>query len=246
MLITGSSRRQLKRRVRQTFVLSGAQFMKLASVLITLAALFSAGCAEQTKDAPKSSGGAAHSSSATHSSTASHSDAKSGSGRGAPVAPSGVVQLTPDNTKIEFIGTHTPPKDPEPRTGTFEKFTGTAQMDAEGKTLKSVVLEVDTASLQTPIEKLTNHLRSEDFFDVEQHPTAKFESSNITAGEVTGTLTLLGNTKEITFPAEVKIDGNNLEVRASFKIDRTEFGMDKLQEGVEKEVTINITVGPKS
>jgi len=223
--------------------------MRLTSVLIMSAALFAAGCAEEPKNAPKASGGpsAAHSStSAAHSGTASHSDAKSGGGGGAQVAPSGVVQLTPENTKIEFVGTHAPPKDPEPRTGTFQKFTGTAQLDAEGKGLKSVVVEVDTASLQTPMEKLTNHLRSEDFFDVEKHPTAKFESTSVTAGEVTGNLTLLGNTKEISFPADVKIEGNKLEVRGSFKIDRTEFGMDKLQEGVEKEVTINITVGSKN
>ena len=223
--------------------------MRRTSVLIISAALIAAGCAEETKNAPKTSGGpsAAHSStSAAHSGTASHSDANAGAAAGAQIAPSGVVQLTPENTKIEFVGTHTPPKEPEPRTGTFEKFAGTAQMDAEGKTLKSVVVEVDTASLQTPIEKLTNHLRSEDFFDVEKYPTAKFESTSVTAGEVTGNLTLLGNTKEISFPADVKINGNQLEVKASFKIDRTEFGMDKLQEGVEKEVTINITVGPKS
>ena len=161
------------------------------------------------------------------------------------------ADLSPDNTKIEFIGTHVGEK-PDPRTGGFTKFTGKAELDAAGKSLQSVSADIETASLWTEFEKLTNHLNSPDFFDTREHPTARFVSSKINpeSGEnqvrITGNLTLLGNTKEISFPATVSISGDGLALKANFTIDRTEFGMDKLQDRVEKIVTLNVVIGEKT
>jgi polyisoprenoid-binding protein YceI len=158
--------------------------------------------------------------------------------------------LTPENTKIVFVGTHAN-KAPDPRTGRFEQFKGQVAVDADGQSLKAASVEIATDSLRTEFPKLTNHLRSVDFFDTRQHPTAKFESTRVVPGEngqtmITGNLTLLGNTKEISFPATVNITDGGLNLKAEFTIDRTEFGMDKLQDGVEKAVNIKITVGAPS
>ena len=79
--------------------------------------------------------------------------------------------------------------------------------------------------------KLTNHLKSPDFFDVEKFPTAKFivtESRKINKNQfaVTGDLTVKGITKVISFPIFVSVadNGNALAVVSSkFKIDRTQF-----------------------
>lgn len=82
--------------------------------------------------------------------------------------------------------------------------------------------------------KLEGHLKSADFFDVAQHPTATFEITKVTPVEgqsdynydVTGNLTLKGTSRSITIPAMITMDGN--EVTAStpdFVIDRTEWGM---------------------
>jgi polyisoprenoid-binding protein YceI len=185
-------------------------------------------------------------------SNASPGDSPANAGATGQPAPieSGIVKLTPENTKIVFVGTHAN-KAPDPRTGYFEQLNGQAEVDADAQSLKSVSLEIETNSLRTEFPKLTNHLNSEDFFDTRQHPTAKFESTRVAAGEngqtmITGNLTLLGNTKEISFPATVSVTDGGLNLKAEFTIDRTEFGMDKLQDGVEKAVNIKVTVGAPS
>lgn len=160
----------------------------------------------------------------------------------------GAATLTPANTKITFVGTHAAPKAPDPRTGTFEKFAGKAEIDADGKMLKSVSVEIETGSLKTPIPMLTNHLSSPDFFDTEKYPTARFESTSIAAGEggqatITGNLTLLETTKEISFPATITVSDAGLTLKAEFKINRLDFGVGVNQKGVEEPVSLTVTVG---
>lgn len=154
------------------------------------------------------------------------------------------VALTADNTTVKFVGVHAGDK-PDPRTGTFGKLTGTAIVN-EG-VLKSLTVEFDTSTVSTDIDKLTDHLKSPDFFDVKQHPTAKFESTAIEMGDngsatITGNLTLLGVTKPVSFPATVSTDGG-FTVSGELSIDRTEFGMNYSTDKVEKMVTLTFSVG---
>jgi polyisoprenoid-binding protein YceI len=153
------------------------------------------------------------------------------------------IELTPKNTSIEFTGIHTGDK-PDPRHGRFQQFTGTAVVNGG---LKSVVVNIETASLTTEIEKLTNHLKNADFFNVNQFPTASFHSTSIKETgegmvEITGDLKLLDTTNSITFPAKVGTEGG-LTLNAEFKIDRTKWGMNYGVDNVEKEVPMKITVG---
>lgn len=164
-----------------------------------------------------------------------------------PVAlADGVATLSPANTKIQFTGTHSGDK-PDPRVGTFAKFSGEAKVDASAKTLQSVTLEIDTASLSTPIEKLTTHLQSEDFFDVREYPTAKFESTEITEADgkatIKGNLTLHGQTKEISFPASVSVTDKGLSLTSNFEIKRSEFGMDFSLDKVDDKVALSVAIG---
>jgi polyisoprenoid-binding protein YceI len=95
-------------------------------------------------------------------------------------------------------------------------------------------------------KKLTRHLHSEDFFDVEQYPTATFQiASSVpfdsterqdTPGpatspkqqrikhpthKMTGNLTIKGITKSISFPAKITLEDSLLRAKANFNIDRT-------------------------
>jgi polyisoprenoid-binding protein YceI len=162
----------------------------------------------------------------------------------------GVLALSADNTKIQFTGTHSPPKAPDPRVGGFAKFSGEAKVDAESKKLESVSVDIDTTSLFTPIQKLTNHLQTEDFFDVRKYPTAKFESTEIAPGEdglvtIKGNLTLHGETKEVTIPAAVSITDEGLTLRSDFTISRAEFGIGS-PEGIEDKVGMSVAIGEKT
>ncbi|MEN9609961.1 MAG: hypothetical protein RLZZ628_775 [Bacteroidota bacterium] len=79
-------------------------------------------------------------------------------------------------------------------------------------------------------DKLTGHLKSEDFFNVAKNPTAKLAIKSTTAaagGGLTcvGDLTIKGITNEITFPATVSFMDNVMIASADFKIDRTKWGI---------------------
>jgi polyisoprenoid-binding protein YceI len=74
-------------------------------------------------------------------------------------------------------------------------------------------------------QKLTGHLTSGDFFEVEKFPTAMFVITNVSGKQVTGNLTIKGITKSITFPADIKVKGGKLTAKANITIDRTDFNI---------------------
>jgi polyisoprenoid-binding protein YceI len=157
--------------------------------------------------------------------------------------------LGPENTKIQFVCSHVGAK-PDPRKGGFAKFTGKVKIGPDTKALKSVNVEIDTSSLWTEFDMLTNHLKSPDFFEVRRFPTAKFESTKVERAantwQITGKLTLHGVTRDISFPATVEIDSAGLQLRSEFAIDRSEFGMNFDPKKVENKVSLTVVVGEKS
>jgi polyisoprenoid-binding protein YceI len=155
------------------------------------------------------------------------------------------ITLRPQNTKIGFVGLHAGDK-PDPREGTFEAFSGKAVIVSGS--LASLEVIIDTTSVSTQIDRLTNHLKSPDFFDVNEHPESTFKSTSIqtdgtTADQVTvnGDLTLHGVTKSISFPATVATD-DGLRLNAEFSIDRTEFGMDYSADKVVADVSMTVSI----
>lgn len=93
----------------------------------------------------------------------------------------------------------------------------------------------DTPTKPGKESALEGHLKSENWFDVEQFPEASFvitqtvQSSDSNSGGnyvVTGDLTMKGVTDEITFPANVYLnDSGSLVADASFEFDRTKWGI---------------------
>jgi polyisoprenoid-binding protein YceI len=82
-------------------------------------------------------------------------------------------------------------------------------------------------------QKLIGHLKSDDFFGVEKHPTANFNITSLkpmakaAAGSpnynVTGDLTIKGITKSITFPATILVKDGMATAKADVTIDRSKF-----------------------
>lgn len=120
--------------------------------------------------------------------------------------------------------------------GTVSLKSGNANI--EGGKLVGGSFEIDMSSISvTDIKdpkdntKLTNHLKSEDFFAASSFPTATFtitkaEAINSAAADapnfmVTGNLSLLGMAKEIQFPATITITENEATARGVAKVDRT-------------------------
>ena len=135
--------------------------------------------------------------------------------------------ITPEHCKVEFVGS----KVTGSHNGSFQKFTG--EIDYTGDPLTSrVSFSLDTNSITTDDPKLTEHLKTADFFDVAKYPQAKFESTAIKAGgdkgashTVTGNLTLHGVTKSITFPATIAAAADAITVNSDFAINRKDFGI---------------------
>lgn len=162
----------------------------------------------------------------------------------APTSDLVTIALSPENTQVQFIGTHNR-ENRDPRTCEFTDFSGEATIDGDGK-LSGVRVEIQTNSVSTFDQKLTNHLMSEDFLDVRTHPTIVFETTGIVPGDegstLNGDLTLMGTTKPVSIPAEILVSDGKLSLTGSLTINRSEYGMDKMLDAVNDEVQINITV----
>ncbi len=136
-----------------------------------------------------------------------------------------VYQLSEEST-IGFVGS----KVTGSHEGGFKSFTGTVSVAGGTPEGSSVEVNIDTTSLWSDNEKLTTHLKSADFFDVENHPTSSFKSTGIVAAEeggytLTGNLDLHGVTKQISFPATIDVGADGFTASAEFSINRFDFGI---------------------
>ena len=135
--------------------------------------------------------------------------------------------ITPQNSKIEFVGS----KVTGHHNGSFQDFSG--QIDYTGNVEQSRVnITIKTDSLTTDTADLTKHLKTADFFDVAKYPEATFVSTAIKPGgekgashTVTGNLTMHGATKSVSFPATIAVTGDVASVDANFSVNRKDFGI---------------------
>jgi polyisoprenoid-binding protein YceI len=88
--------------------------------------------------------------------------------------------------------------------GTFKEVSGAFTIDADNAANSSFELTMKAASIDTFNAKRDEHLRSPDFFNAKQFPALSFKSTAVKAidggFEVTGELTMHGETKSISFP----------------------------------------------
>ncbi len=120
--------------------------------------------------------------------------------------------------------------------GSFGEFEGTAHLDAADPTKSSARLTVKVGSLTTGQEQRDAHLRSPDFFDIEQFPDITFQSTSVTRMDddtfaLAGDLTIRDETKpvsiEFSFNGSAKDPYGNL--RAGFEgrttVNRKDWGL---------------------
>jgi polyisoprenoid-binding protein YceI len=143
----------------------------------------------------------------------------------------GTWQVDPTHTDIGFTVRHLISK----VRGTFEEFEGEIVI-AENPLESEASATVQLNSINTGTAQRDDHLRSSDFFEVEQHPVMRFRSTGLRAeGDsyvVTGDLTVKNVTREI----ELEVDflgvgpdpwgGTRAGFEATGKISRKEFGVD--------------------
>jgi polyisoprenoid-binding protein YceI len=118
--------------------------------------------------------------------------------------------------------------------GSFEKFDVTV-VTAENPLDSTITASIDMASINTNQADRDGHLKTSDFFAIDQFPTMDFVSTGLRIeGDdlfIDGNLTLRGVTKPVTLKGEfggIMTDGYGqvkAGASASTKIDRTEFGV---------------------
>ncbi len=142
--------------------------------------------------------------------------------------------------------------------GQFGVLGGKLEIDEQHPENSWIEAEVDAASIDTRDARRDGHLRSADFFDVENHPKLTFKSTKVVpVGDqqyrVIGNLTMHGVTKEVAFNAEYtgyqQKDLYGLEragLSAKTKVNRKDFDLNwnkALETGgvlVGDDVTIEI------
>lgn len=119
-------------------------------------------------------------------------------------------------------------------TGKFKVFEGSAESEGEEfQKVKNVEFKADVKSIDTSNDQRDEHLRSGDFFEVENYPHLVFkaESFNVNEDTVVGQLTIKDVTKPVTL--DVEFGGEVVDpygqtkagLTVSGKISRKEFGL---------------------
>ena len=138
------------------------------------------------------------------------------------------------HSSIGFTVTHLGLSEVE---GRFKDFKGSFNWQPKSLKASSLSFTAQANSISTDNKKRDNHLRGDDFFDIEKFSTLTFKSTKIKklSGQkyaITGKLTAHGVTKTIKIPATIKgpvdlfNDGEeSIGFRATFKINRIDYGI---------------------
>lgn len=132
-------------------------------------------------------------------------------------------------------------------TGTFHKYDGeltTTADSAEGE------LRIQATTLDTKNSRRDKHLRSADFFDVENHPTVSFTLTKITSDTTdgltgTGVLQIRDNRLPLTVPLTISQHDDHLHLEASIDVDRAAAGVGWSKMGMIKgpaQLHVNIAL----
>jgi polyisoprenoid-binding protein YceI len=120
--------------------------------------------------------------------------------------------------------------------GHFNEFDATVSVEGDDLTSAKVSVSIDPTSIDTRNEDRDNHLRSADFFKIEEYPRITFESTRLVHNgddsyTLEGNLSTVGNTKpvkldcEIQGPAKDPWGNDKVGVVATGKINRADFGL---------------------
>ncbi len=145
----------------------------------------------------------------------------------------GTYAIDPAHTEVGFVARHLIGTKVR---GRFTDVVGTFTV-AEPIENSSVEVTVQAASIHTNQEQRDEHLRTNDFLDVPNHPTLSFKSTGLKPAKdnhwvLTADLTIRGITKSVDFDVEflgegpAMVEGKSVVAfSASAEIDRRDFGV---------------------
>jgi polyisoprenoid-binding protein YceI len=119
-------------------------------------------------------------------------------------ALTGDYTIDPAHTTIEFVARHAMVTNVR---GSFQDFTGSLHLDGQDPGKSTATLDIKMASIDTGNADRDGHLKSADFFKIDEYPDMTFRSTKAESlgGDdyrITGELSLLGVTKPISIDLE--------------------------------------------
>ncbi len=121
-----------------------------------------------------------------------------------PATLTGKYTIDPSHSRIGFAARHAMVTKVR---GSFNQFEGSGYFDAENPSNSTLELVIQASSIDTRNEDRDGHLRSNDFLDMENHPTIEFTSTEVSQIDdgvyrVAGDLTIKGVTKQVALDFE--------------------------------------------
>ena len=169
----------------------------------------------------------------------------------APCVASAAWEIEPTHTHVSFevehMGmSHTP--------GIFRKVDSSVKFDEKKVELSSVLVSIDTASVDTAVAQRDAALRSADWFDAERNPQITFASKSVRRIDenhyvISGDLTVRGVTRPVDFNTVLTARTTNPFLKvpavgfvATARIKRSDFGMTQILFAVSDEVDLKIAL----
>lgn len=167
-------------------------------------------------------------------------------------ASSGQKWSFTEDSSITFVGS----KVTGSHEGGFKEFSGHFFVDGNTLAASGHEVVIDMTSTYSDAEKLTGHLKSADFFNVEVIPTSTFTVTALEAkiggkGQthlLTGNFDFHGVTKSIDIPVTVAQSADAINLKADFFINRVDFGIKypgKQDDLIREEVVIRFDLNAK-
>lgn len=143
----------------------------------------------------------------------------------------GTWDIDPAHSEVSFVVRHMVVSKVR---GRFDTFQGTIVL-ADDPLQSTAEATIEAGSINTNQEQRDDHVRSADFFDVENHPQITFRSTGVRADKdhflLDGDLTIRGTTKPVTLELELNgfspdpYGGTRVGFSASGEINRQDFGV---------------------
>jgi polyisoprenoid-binding protein YceI len=140
-----------------------------------------------------------------------------------------------------------------PIEGRFQTFSGRLCIDEAAPTNNSVMLRIDTASVDMGLPEFDDAMRGSDFLDAARWPAATFRGTQLKAlgGKkyaVSGQLTIRDKTHAITVPFELSTSGSHATLIGESVITRLDYDLglgewsDTRWVGAQVKVKLNVTL----
>lgn len=130
--------------------------------------------------------------------------------------------------------------------GEFRGLKGNIQWNEENPAASTINVSVDANTINTNIDSRDKELKDETYFNTDKYPLISFVSTGITSGsgsyKATGSLTMKGVTKTISFPFTATKTANGYLFSGNFTVNRLDFGIGKSSMVLGDDVDVSLKV----